>query len=367
MSKTRTVISLFSGIEGFGLALEREGCKIIAQVEQDKFCLRVLERHWPNVPKFHDVKKFGASPLGCPVKMSASPGNARALKASVLASFTSLRAACVNFDPVGLSSKMFPDFSLATKGETLRKSSGFSWCSAGMGFRGACSTAAISAWPNAAKECFLSDVLEPHVPLRFFLSPRTAAGILRRAEKRGRILPSRLQQALTTLAQAGGFPTISTSLTHFEKSLEELGRDSPDPTIPPCTAGSPMAQGTFFAQNDQAPSEREILKAQTKTSNSPRLSPQSTTLTTSTDATKPPTACLSVRRLTPTECEVLQGFPKGWTLPATVRLATPSRSALSSGSRAASSLTKRKKIKKGRAGKAARGLWCTRRGDSPAF
>jgi hypothetical protein len=35
----------------------------------------------------------------------------------------------------------------------------------------------------------LADVLEDEVAPKYFLSPRAAAGILRRAEKRGRTLP----------------------------------------------------------------------------------------------------------------------------------------------------------------------------------
>lgn len=42
---------------------------------------------------------------------------------------------------------------------------------------------------------------------------------------------------------------------------------------------------------------------------------------------------MSVRRLTPTECETLQGFPKDWTLPATAHSATRSRRQSQSGSR----------------------------------
>src|SRR5207249_3565471 len=51
------------------------------------------------------------------------------------------------------------------------------------------------------------------VPPRFFLSPRAARGILRRAEKRGRELPHRLHQALESLAtrQDEGEKTTSTS------------------------------------------------------------------------------------------------------------------------------------------------------------
>jgi len=50
-------ISLFSGIGGFDLGLDQAGMECILQVEQDKFALEVLHRHWPNVPKITDVKE----------------------------------------------------------------------------------------------------------------------------------------------------------------------------------------------------------------------------------------------------------------------------------------------------------------------
>jgi len=75
-----------------------------------------------------------------------------------------------------------------------------------------------SEWPNAAAVCSLSDILlrledEPWALAKFkteteywawlrkyYLSPKACAGILRRAEKRGRELPRALQQALTQVA-----------------------------------------------------------------------------------------------------------------------------------------------------------------------
>lgn len=54
-----TVGSLFSGIGGLELGLERAGMQVIWQVEKDPYCLKVLARHWPNVERYEDVKEVG--------------------------------------------------------------------------------------------------------------------------------------------------------------------------------------------------------------------------------------------------------------------------------------------------------------------
>jgi DNA (cytosine-5)-methyltransferase 1 len=50
--------SLFSGIGGMDLGLERAGLKCVWQVEIDGYCQRVLRKHWPDVPKWDDVRTF---------------------------------------------------------------------------------------------------------------------------------------------------------------------------------------------------------------------------------------------------------------------------------------------------------------------
>jgi DNA (cytosine-5)-methyltransferase 1 len=55
MGKKMRFVSLFAGVGGFDLGLERSGHTCVGQVEIDKHAQSVLTRHWPDVPKHDDV------------------------------------------------------------------------------------------------------------------------------------------------------------------------------------------------------------------------------------------------------------------------------------------------------------------------
>lgn len=54
-----TYVSLFAGAGGFDIGFDRSGFTCLAQVEIDRTCRDVLARHWPDVPRFPDVRAFG--------------------------------------------------------------------------------------------------------------------------------------------------------------------------------------------------------------------------------------------------------------------------------------------------------------------
>lgn len=149
--------------------------------------------------------------------------------------------------PASCSGRTSPARSPATAVETLESWLG-RWLGASLAFRaedgeraalqsartdsssGACWTRNMSEWnhtpapsPNDAGVCSLSSILEiGSIDPRYFLSQRACAGILRRAEKRGKELPETLRAALIAVASTAREATGTLSLTEAEaKNLWE--------------------------------------------------------------------------------------------------------------------------------------------------
>ena len=59
-----TFVSLFAGIGGIDLGLERAGHQCVGQVEIDPYCQKVLAKHWPHVPLIGDVRDFHGHEFG---------------------------------------------------------------------------------------------------------------------------------------------------------------------------------------------------------------------------------------------------------------------------------------------------------------
>ena len=68
------VLDLFSGIGGFSVGLEATGkFKTIGFCEQDKFCQKVLRKHWSDVPIYEDIKKLDGTKIKADVLVGGFP------------------------------------------------------------------------------------------------------------------------------------------------------------------------------------------------------------------------------------------------------------------------------------------------------
>jgi DNA (cytosine-5)-methyltransferase 1 len=66
--------SLFSGVGGFDAGFDLAGFQCAFQVEWDKHCQQILAKHWPEVPKWSDVQEVnGAEIPPCDVLIFGSP------------------------------------------------------------------------------------------------------------------------------------------------------------------------------------------------------------------------------------------------------------------------------------------------------
>ena len=120
-----------------------------------------------------------------------------------------------SLDPSGAYGKTCQVSSVVMEDGTLVPSSG-RWSNSGMGSAIGCLTLNTSEYPKDVDVSLLLDVLETgNLPQKFYLSPLACAGILRRADKRGKKLPDLLQVALEATAKELG------QSEPLEETLEE--------------------------------------------------------------------------------------------------------------------------------------------------
>jgi len=216
-------------------------------------------------------------------------------------------------------------------------------------------------WHSAAAVCSLSDTLETgDLPQRYFLSATACQGILRRAEKRGKTLPSALHEALvrdlgdvcTTVSATygtggGNVPVTLQPIAYNITFCDANGTraDRPDgglyvnetdvtSTLTKAGIGTNVAQPIAFSGQMSNP-QTDVDMTQTLQAKNPMSVAWSMNLMSPgrkvredhgvgalTQQCHCPTQgneavviqqAMAVRRLTPKECERLQGFPDSYT------------------------------------------------------
>ena len=206
-------ISLFSGIEAATVAWHQLGWKPIAYAEIEPFPKAVLRQHYPEVPDLGDMTKVDWKQYhhaadvvvgGSPCQAFSIAGLRKALDDPRGQLMLEYLRACAEIDPEWIVWENVPGVLSAEHGrafQSLLEAVAELWPDGGV--HGECWTLSSSVWPNDASVCSLSSTLETgDVPPRFFLSAKACAGIISRAERRGKALPEELLAALETQIQA---------------------------------------------------------------------------------------------------------------------------------------------------------------------
>jgi hypothetical protein len=182
--------------------------------------------------------------------------------------------------------------------------------------RGGSSMPNTSDWPNDAAVCLLSQVLEKDlIPAKYCLSLRACAGLLHRAEKRGKTLPPLLERALRQVVLGntergsepleaaggdlgGGSESLAVSIAEnvINRQLHNGGNGVGAQDEINYTLNTAGVHAVAFAQNTRNElREMEVVGALAANPGMKQTSYIRRNLT--------------VRRLTPTEYARLQGFP----------------------------------------------------------
>lgn len=142
-----------------------------------------------------------------PAKVSPSRDCERDWLTLAATSCSPILPSLLGIAPAGWSGRTSLAYCPATEDGTLAPSSG-RWENSGMGSPTECwtlNTSEHAASPSLSRSdgavCSLSDILETgDVPRRLYLTAKACLGILRRAGKRGKVLPPPLQHALEAVA-----------------------------------------------------------------------------------------------------------------------------------------------------------------------
>lgn len=153
-------------------------------------------------------KEWICSVEASPVRISLSQASGKDSRGSDPVCSTSSCGSLPSSSPSGSSSRTFQGFSRLKRVETSESSS-TRWPTSGFTTApGAFWTPGSLEWPSdgGGSTSSLATVVEERVHLRFSLSQKAAAGILKRASNRNRKIPSSLYRALAAVAQTTTTP-----------------------------------------------------------------------------------------------------------------------------------------------------------------
>jgi DNA (cytosine-5)-methyltransferase 1 len=280
--------SVFAGIGGFDLAFHRAGCDIAWQIEIDPFCLKVLEKHFPKVKRYHDVREVRGQDLeavdilvgGFPCQDLSVAGSRKGLRGAQSSLWWEFHRLVGELHPTWVLVENVPGMLSSNKGRdmgTILRSLG----DLGYWWAYRVLDAQWFGLPQRRKRVFIvGHIGDRSAPVKVLLEPEGGAGDSTQdgTEKQ--------EVAGASARAAGGFgKQVADTLTaHYAKGPATAGKDSRVRNVVASLVNDtkfPTLRG--FGHGWQGQHWDDSTKA------------------------------MLLRRLTPLECERLQGFPDGWT------------------------------------------------------
>ena len=324
-----TVGSLFSGIGGFDSGLELAGWQVVWQVENNPFRRSVLRRHWPEVELRNDIRTdtdgldqvdlicggFPCQDLSVAGRRKGLAGERSGLWFDFIRMVGEIRPSWVIIENVAglLSSNEGRDFEVVVSG-LAERGYGVAWRVLDSQHFGVA---------QRRRRVYVVGHLGAPCPPEILFEPESCGRDSETSRKTGRKLPELLAEALGIIATAStSTTTVPTSSTQGRTPSSESSRSTPMDT-----ASQSQSRPHNPAQTDGGSTEGQPspwMKSKGRQSSTARSTDRDTERGTSSDehdqsTEDRPTAeeaeLLSVRHLTPMECERLQGFPDTWTLP----------------------------------------------------
>lgn len=334
--------SLFSGIGGMDAGLERAAMEIVWQVENDPFCNKVLATHWPDVPRYGDIKQVDFSTLapvdlicgGFPCQdISTANSKRKGLAGERSVLWFEFQRAIRILRPAWVLIENVPGLLNANKGRDMAT---ILWSLGDMGY-GWAYRVLDSRWFGVAqrrRRVFIVASLGSYRCGEVLFESQGVSGDTPPGRKAGadvayslRASPSRSGDKgdgglnVTLVPTAGPLTRASSVGGTITQQDIEAGHIVPTLNASASGLNRPGGQGAetgfYIVSNGQGDPNVDTELAYSLDQGSPqqavwgiRKDGVGTLDSSGADAV---TTYKGVRRLTPTECEQLQGFDAGWT------------------------------------------------------
>lgn len=306
-------VSLFTGVGGFDLGFEQMGWECAGQVEIDKKCVEVLEHRWPDVPRHDDVTTaidwaeseglrgsvdivcggFPCQDVSVAGRRAGLAGERTGLFWDALAFAKAVEARWVVLENVPglLSSNQGRDFGVVL---TALADAGYGyieWRVLDSQFFGV---------PQRRRRVFIVAGTE---------QPSSRPLLTEQYGSSGDHSTSRAQGQEVT-------DRVGSSVTPYVKVIRSGKRDEQG-NLPPEVWAERDTSPTLNAFDNGSESRATVIAFYSTGggNDAPAYDISPTVKIGSSQGGNPPAVCMPpiVRRMTPTECERLQGFPDGWT------------------------------------------------------